>query len=235
MYKKKFPNSIGIFHARYATHGEKTIDNCHPFYVGNDNLTVIAHNGILDIPTYDNRSDSRVFAEDLFPTYDNAGGIDNPVVFTAIEQWAKGSKIIVLTVNPKYKKRVYILNNKLGHYKEDIWWSNSGYKYDPYDYKYTTNYKNYYEDFYSKPVNPYEVYEDLLVDENGNIECVNCLQNNYENIAYDNDYVCERCIHCLICGDYFEDCKCARSMVGGDDDEPTANNNSTGESAWYVG
>ncbi|MDR0779315.1 MAG: hypothetical protein LBF16_01275 [Pseudomonadales bacterium] len=41
------------FHARYTTHGDKDLDNCHPYAVDGGYLM---HNGVLDIDT---RSDSR--------------------------------------------------------------------------------------------------------------------------------------------------------------------------------
>ena len=44
-----YPEGYAMWHARYATHGSKTVENCHPFAVGNDERTYLAHNGILDI------------------------------------------------------------------------------------------------------------------------------------------------------------------------------------------
>ena len=183
--KKKHPEAVALYHCRYSTHGTSTVDNCHPFYIGNDTLTVLAHNGILDIPTFDNRSDTRTFAEDLYPSYNNVGGIDNPAVFKAIEQWAVGSKIIILTVNPKYKYNVYILNEKLGHWKKNIWWSN---------YAYEDKQKNYYSTSYMPPVS--EDYVGM---------CPNC----FEQLTYDDteNGLCDYCSYCFYC-DSSDDCLC---------------------------
>jgi glutamine amidotransferase len=209
-YKKKNPNAIGLFHARYATHGEKTVENCHPFYIGNDNQTILAHNGILDIPTFDHRSDTRVFAEDLFPTYDNVGGLDNPVVFNAVQTWATGSKIIVLTVNPKYKKNVYILNKKLGHKdSKGNWWSNYGYCEPKYSYTTPYTYQGYY-DFDTKGV-----YQNTNKEkEVWGFECESCLQWVDETFAYDNFYICEFCDCCFMCIKPSIECKCEGDRDG---------------------
>ena len=45
------PSGPALFHSRLATHGDTTVDNCHPFPVGGDDRTVIAHNGILPRPS----------------------------------------------------------------------------------------------------------------------------------------------------------------------------------------
>ena len=57
------------FHFRWAIHGSETINNCHPFTLGKDDKTILAHNGILpvQIPKGDDRSDTKVFAEDIMP------------------------------------------------------------------------------------------------------------------------------------------------------------------------
>ncbi|MGW5105951.1 hypothetical protein [Nocardia sp. NPDC004123] len=36
-----------MFHSRFATHGFITNQNCHPFAIGGDERTVMAHNGVL--------------------------------------------------------------------------------------------------------------------------------------------------------------------------------------------
>lgn len=184
--KKRYPHCEALFHCRYSTHGTTTEDNCHPFYIGNDPLTVLAHNGILDIPVFDNRSDTRTFAEDLFPSYDNVGGIDNPFVYESIEKWASGSKIIIFTVNPKYAYNVYILNEKLGHWKNGVWWSNYSYEDTKASY-YSTSYKG--KDLYS---------EDIIA------VCESC---NAELTQYDiYDGMCEYCGYCGVC--LTADCLC---------------------------
>jgi len=193
--RKQYPNSDSIFHSRFATHGEMTEENCHPFFVGNDNQTIIAHNGILDIPTFDKRSDTRVFAEDLFPTYDNAGGLDNPLVFNGLERWAIGSKIVVLTINPKYKYNSYIINEKSGHYdKKGIWWSNYGYC----DAPTTKSLYSYEKGYYDRPSD-----EDEYV-----YVCPNCYYENPEKDIKDYDSLCGNCDFCLGCETTWQDCLC---------------------------
>ena len=197
--KKQYPNTESIFHSRYATHGEMNEANCHPFFVGNDNQTVIAHNGILDIPTYDNRSDTRVFVEDLFPTYDKSGGLDNPLVFNGIEQWAVGSKMVVLTLNPKYKYNVYIINEKLGHYdKKGIWWSNYGYCDAPAKPASTSAYAyEYYS--YEKGYHGKEEYVYV---------CPNCDTEIDDSDLNEYDMLCTKCNFCLGCLEDWQDCLC---------------------------
>jgi glutamine amidotransferase len=41
------PQGPALFHSRLATHGDTTLDNCHPFTLGGDTRTVLAHNGVL--------------------------------------------------------------------------------------------------------------------------------------------------------------------------------------------
>jgi hypothetical protein len=67
--RKQYPESYAMYHARYATHGVKNEDNCHPFKVPSQFDTYLAHNGILDIDIKagDRRSDTRIFAEDTLP------------------------------------------------------------------------------------------------------------------------------------------------------------------------
>jgi glutamine amidotransferase len=122
-----------LFHFRIATHGSETIDNCHPFTLGQDPDTVLAHNGILPvaIPKGDKRSDTKVFAEDIMPGIGGITSLDDNDYFAKLALWAAGSKLAFLTVHDEAKFDWYIINEKDGHWDKDMWWSNSSYRNAP--------------------------------------------------------------------------------------------------------
>jgi predicted glutamine amidotransferase len=142
--RKQYPNSYAMYHARFATHGVKNDENCHPFKVGGSDLTYLAHNGILDVhiePT-DKRSDTRIFAEDILPSMGGITALDNPNLYGMIEKWSSGNKIAVFTLDPNAEYDCYIINEDLGHWDNDgNWWSNDGYKSNGYG-----KYFNWYGD-----------------------------------------------------------------------------------------
>ena len=125
-----------LFHFRWATHGSETVDNCHPFTLGQDPDTVLAHNGILPvaIPKGDTRSDTKVFAEDIMPGIGGITSLDDNDYFAKLALWASGSKLAFLTVHDEAKFDWYIINEKDGHWDKDMWWSNSSYKHAPITY-----------------------------------------------------------------------------------------------------
>lgn len=136
--RQQNPDGYAIWHARYATHGVKNQDNCHPFQVGDDADTVLAHNGVLDtfIEVGDKRSDTRVFAEDTLPKLGGVRALEDDNIYRMIEAWATGSKIAVLTANPDANYQLYLINEKLGHWdSHGVWWSNSSYKRSTYSYE----------------------------------------------------------------------------------------------------
>ena len=132
----KYPEGYAMWHARYATHGSMTVDNCHPFQVGvGNNLTYLAHNGILPIiePKGDDRSDTRIFAEDLLPAIGGVTALDNPQVSNLIEDFTGGSKVCILTVDPRAEYQCYLYHSEKGSKDESgVWWSNDSCYLDTY-------------------------------------------------------------------------------------------------------
>jgi glutamine amidotransferase len=127
-------NGDALFHLRITTQGGTNLENCHPFYVGKDELTVVAHNGML--PVADDktgRSDTRIFAETLMPQRGGISFLNGKGSLTKLEKWAAGSKLVFLTANPASKWRYVIVNMDDGHWGKDdndgVWFSNSSYKY----------------------------------------------------------------------------------------------------------
>lgn len=127
-------NGDALFHLRITTQGGTNLDNCHPFYVGKDQMSIVAHNGML--PVQDDktgRSDTRIFAETLLPRRGGIAYLNGDKSLPELEKWAAGSKLVFLTVNPASKWRYVIVNMDDGHWGKDdnegVWFSNSSYKY----------------------------------------------------------------------------------------------------------
>ncbi|MFI6958608.1 hypothetical protein ACIBJI_34720 [Nocardia sp. NPDC050408] len=128
--RQQYPNSPALFHSRLATHGLRDVENCHPFVVGGDARTVLAHNGILPEtvhPTQDDpRSDTRIAAEDFLPIHP-FGSLDSWAGRERLERWLGTDKMVLLSVDPAYKHSAYIFNERLGHWDEGSWYSNHTY------------------------------------------------------------------------------------------------------------
>ncbi|MFJ2834319.1 hypothetical protein ACIO52_03040 [Nocardia sp. NPDC087230] len=124
------PEGPALFHSRYATHGIRTVANCHPFRLGGDARTVLAHNGILPKrvhpSAYDWRSDTRIAAEDYLPQMP-FGSLDTHRGARGLETWLGSSKLLILTVDPAYDQQVYLFGESRGHWDHGIWYSNSSY------------------------------------------------------------------------------------------------------------
>lgn len=213
--RQQYPQGYAIWHARYATHGVRNEDNCHPFQVGDDTDTVLAHNGVLDtfIGKDDKRSDTRIFAEDTLPKLGGYRALEDENLYRMIEGWASGSKIAVLTANPNANYQLYLINERLGHWDNDgVWWSNSSYK------RSTTTIGSYYK---ASPYTPapsesstyieeQEYYHELL--ENGEKEgliivdtCPSC--EALIDIDVSAEF-CQYCDTCMSCFSNYQDCMC---------------------------
>lgn len=117
-----------ILHVRIATHGSVTLANCHPFIVPSDEGdTVMMHNGIIS------NMDDAVKGTDLTDTQGLIANVlvdlkdtwlDSPYLCEYIEEFIGYSKLVFLTNNSNLDYDLYILNEDLGVWHKDIWYSN---------------------------------------------------------------------------------------------------------------
>ena len=226
--RAQYPDSYAIWHCRIATHGVKNEGNCHPFKVGDSSLTYLAHNGMLDLPMKpdDRRSDSRVFAEEVLPLIGGVSALDDDRVWTMIESWATGSKMAILTLDPKAKSNLYIINEKAGSWDTDgIWWSNTyhrpapvydSYRYHPKPSQYDSGWCDSGWGYdYRPPKESKGILTSVPLDDTlellGNDDWEGFLCPNCNNIVEGNDLeseYCPVCRGCYECGDVAGFCMC---------------------------
>jgi glutamine amidotransferase len=131
--RRRHRDGPALFHSRYATHGVADLDNCHPFHVGGDVRTVVAHNGVLPATVQprrgDPRSDTRYAAEVYLP---QAGGLHLRRTRQRLERWMTPfNKLVLLTVDHRFKQQGYVLNEASGIWDDGIWYSNDDYRRPP--------------------------------------------------------------------------------------------------------
>lgn len=200
---------VAMYHARITTHGDSIIENAHPFRVGGRKDIILGHNGMLPIHPKqgDRRSDTRIFAEDILPNL-GVESLDDKDSFKRLEGWAAGSKLAILTTAPELRDSVYIVNEDLGTWDKDVWWSNSSYKH---------SYTFYGSGYYSRGLWSSEDLLDAdrkaltaeleLVD----YTCYVCMSKVTEEGLYDG--VCTVCNSCLECYDHAVACLCYNPTV----------------------
>ena len=116
-----------LFHSRFATDGAIGNHNNHPFYVGNDPLTVVGHNGIImrSLPRKgDWRSDTRIFAERDLPQRN----LNRQRSRNRLAKWIGASKLVILSASDDYPFDYLIVNERDGIWADGIWYSNSGFR-----------------------------------------------------------------------------------------------------------
>ncbi|MFD8494879.1 hypothetical protein [Amycolatopsis sp. NPDC059657] len=129
--RHKHPAGPALFHSRFGTHGKRGTGNCHPFRVGGDRDTVLAHNGILPWKVRpragDRRCDTRIAAEDFLPQKP-CGSFSTQRGRARLENWmGPNNKIVILTVNRRYRRNAYLLNEHRGIWDNGTWYSNNDY------------------------------------------------------------------------------------------------------------
>lgn len=233
-----------VFHFRWATHGETNINNCHPFYLGDDRLSVVAHNGILPVkvPNGDVRSDTKVFAQDIMPAVGGITALDDDEYFKKLESWAKGSKLVFLTAQEDAKFDFYILNESDGHWDSEMWWSNTSYSSPRFASSgtYGSSYGSMYgswsmeawdsaemaepgemvhlpNDRVDELFEQFDVFTSYIDEDRNLIDCYVCRLN--EIVPADAVVThCPSCNSCLFCGHW--DCNCWDELYDNFDVQP---------------
>lgn len=231
-------NGPALFHSRITTHGGTTRDNCHPFQVGRDTGTVLAHNGMLPIKERDGKSDTRIFAESVFPSWGGVRTLSSKKMRKKLSKFATGSKLVFLTTDLVVPEGYAIINEKDGHWDHGVWWSNSSYKYKRISYGsgsfYSSGWSSYptpdwdsddSDDgvasvYYDEDGTPYffpkgRTTDLSYTDMDGNHvwqevwECATCRNEEFvDEEALAWIDFCGKCDSCFFCGDHRHECTC---------------------------
>lgn len=200
--RAKHPTGYALWHARYATHGENTVENCHPFTVGGDNSTYLAHNGILPVLEYENMkwSDTRIFAEHMLPKMGGVAALDDEQMLNMIEDFTTGSKLCILTVDPVAQEQCYIIHEEKGWRDESgVWWSNQS-CYLPETKSYGYGYGGWFNGYLGSSTKySAEDYADACLGCDAVVDLLDMEKNGM---------VCDFCGTCNDCGVYAAECTC---------------------------
>lgn len=113
-----------VIHFRNASAGTVSLDNVHPFPVGDD--TFMFHNGTLYAPElcHDSHSDTKMLAI-MLKKYKQPI-IGNHILINLLSGYADPSKLVFFKKTGAYQ----IINFHLGIWEEarNIWFSNNGYR-----------------------------------------------------------------------------------------------------------
>lgn len=200
-----------VFHARIATHGAVGVANCHPFAVGAGRdqrserseakpgtqfATYLAHNGVLDVrlPKGWTGTDSEYFARELFPAWGGLDALAYDETWLMLESWLGSSKVVLLSNDPASPLPLVILNEELGQWEGDTWYSNTYHRFG-YGVNPATGSSGRASALWDD--DEYATREPSLFE-----ACVFCGASDFEANA------CQECWNCQECFYSVEDCRC---------------------------
>ena len=118
------PSGSVVFHSRIGTHGGIDLDNCHPFRLDAKHGDVaMAHNGMIHaLPKHSTMSDTRILVRmlDLLPH----GFMEDGGTLNLVAAFIGHSKLVFLTGGGE----VTMVNEHLGHWHDNRWYSNHSYQ-----------------------------------------------------------------------------------------------------------
>lgn len=222
--RAEHPNGHALFHSRWATHGSITTDNVHPFFVGGSESTVVGHNGVLPRSAHpakgDDRSDTRLFADEILST--RYRRLNRDRVRTALSNWiGSGNKLVILTVDPRYRRNAYLVNEHLGTWdrKTGIWHSNHDFESAPW-WLYSKGAKGAQKGTQAGKRGTYERWQ---ADVNERIAERWPYTDTAEYGGYEACFYCHGAVtsggYCMVCGtcqdclEPMDDCLCYQSAV----------------------
>ena len=137
-----------LVHCRIGTSGFKDYTNCHPHIVSDE--CVMIHNGILsiDVPKGSKVSDTVLYVEQYLKPLPKDFMLNDGIMSLITDHIGTGNKFVFLNNHGDFS----IANEKAGHWKNGVWFSN--YSYEAYSF-YTKGFKGK-----SKVYSPYPSYWD---------------------------------------------------------------------------
>ena len=137
-----------LVHCRIGTSGFKDYTNCHPHVISDE--CVMIHNGILsiDVPKDSKVSDTVLYVEQYLKPLPKDFMLNDGIMSLITDHIGAGNKFVFLNNHGDFS----IANEKAGHWKNGVWFSN--YSYEAYSF-YTKGYKGK-----SKAYSPYTSYWD---------------------------------------------------------------------------
>ena len=160
-----------LIHFRIKTHVIISKENCHPFIISEE--IGFIHNGIIDIDTKPLESDTMAFNREVLKKMPNIKTLIHNQSFQELLSFRiDGSKLVFLDNTGNYA----IINEDLGLWDNDIWFSNDSYK------PYKPKKKKWYNTFTG-----YNVYQK---EEKVCFICSSILEESFE---VENE-MCEECL-----------------------------------------
>lgn len=129
-FKKALANHMHrklVMHFRIRTHGDVMPSLTHPFWVVKNGVAMV-HNGIIwDFAkkATNHESDSLLFARDIGRRFGNntMAALADPQINEGIATEIGWSKLVFMDGSGE----TIFVNEKMGHWKDGVWYSNSGY------------------------------------------------------------------------------------------------------------